>query len=226
MRVRGEVREILRAAGGATALLVTHDQDDALSLADHLLVKRDGEIVQAGTPATPIASRPPPGSRASWARSTCSPRPGPYGVVQCELGAPARGGARRRGDGGLAPRVARARASRPRMTAWSRRSPARSSLATTWCSMWSPQRAPPCGRGDGAALVAESAHWAALPPAQRWRCGWSGGPRLCRRCLLARRTARVFVGRGQPWHAAWLSPSDARLSFVTPDPSPDRFWRR
>ncbi len=47
--VREEVREILRAAG-ATAVLVTHDQEEALSLADRVAVMFDGEIVQTGSP--------------------------------------------------------------------------------------------------------------------------------------------------------------------------------
>ena len=50
-QVRGEVREALRAAG-ATALLVTHDQEEALSLADTVAVMRDGRIVQAADPQT------------------------------------------------------------------------------------------------------------------------------------------------------------------------------
>jgi iron(III) transport system ATP-binding protein len=37
-------------AAGATAVLVTHDQAEALSLAEHVAVMRDGRIVQAGTP--------------------------------------------------------------------------------------------------------------------------------------------------------------------------------
>jgi iron(III) transport system ATP-binding protein len=49
--VRGEVREALRAAG-ATALLVTHDQEEALSLADRVAVMRGGRIVQAADPQT------------------------------------------------------------------------------------------------------------------------------------------------------------------------------
>jgi iron(III) transport system ATP-binding protein len=48
--LRSEVREILRRAG-TTALLVTHDQDEALSLADRVAVPRDGRIVQHGLPA-------------------------------------------------------------------------------------------------------------------------------------------------------------------------------
>jgi iron(III) transport system ATP-binding protein len=48
-QVRGEVRAALRAAG-ATALLVTHDQEEALSLADTVAVMRGGRIVQAADP--------------------------------------------------------------------------------------------------------------------------------------------------------------------------------
>jgi iron(III) transport system ATP-binding protein len=47
--VRTEVVEILRKAG-ATALLVTHDQDEALSLSDAVAVLRDGVIAQLDTP--------------------------------------------------------------------------------------------------------------------------------------------------------------------------------
>jgi iron(III) transport system ATP-binding protein len=50
-QVRGEVREVLRESG-ATALLVTHDQEEALSLADVVAVMRDGAIVQAADPQT------------------------------------------------------------------------------------------------------------------------------------------------------------------------------
>ena len=48
-RVRGEVREILRRAG-VTSVFVTHDQEEALSLADRVAVMRDGRVVQVGTP--------------------------------------------------------------------------------------------------------------------------------------------------------------------------------
>jgi iron(III) transport system ATP-binding protein len=47
--LREEVVAILRAAG-ASALLVTHDQQEALSLADQVVVMRDGGVEQAGTP--------------------------------------------------------------------------------------------------------------------------------------------------------------------------------
>ncbi len=47
--IRTEVRDILRQAG-ATTVLVTHDQDEALSLADQVAVLRRGQIVQHGPP--------------------------------------------------------------------------------------------------------------------------------------------------------------------------------
>ncbi|MGA3151071.1 MAG: ABC transporter ATP-binding protein [Streptosporangiaceae bacterium] len=47
--VRADVREIFRASG-ATAVLVTHDQDEALSMADRVAVLRDGRIAQCAAP--------------------------------------------------------------------------------------------------------------------------------------------------------------------------------
>ncbi|MBO4210484.1 ABC transporter ATP-binding protein [Micromonospora echinofusca] len=47
--LRRDVRAALRA-DGATAVLVTHDQAEALSLADEVVVMRSGRVVQAGTP--------------------------------------------------------------------------------------------------------------------------------------------------------------------------------
>ncbi|HEX5616061.1 MAG TPA: ABC transporter ATP-binding protein [Acidimicrobiia bacterium] len=49
-RVREEVRDILDAAG-ATAVFVTHDQEEALSLADRVAVMARGRVLQVGTPA-------------------------------------------------------------------------------------------------------------------------------------------------------------------------------
>lgn len=48
-RVREEVHTLLRAQG-VTTVLVTHDQEEALSLADSVAVLREGTIVQGGTP--------------------------------------------------------------------------------------------------------------------------------------------------------------------------------
>jgi iron(III) transport system ATP-binding protein len=49
VRLRGEVREVL-AATGTTTVLVTHDQEEALSFADRVAVVRDGHVVQVATP--------------------------------------------------------------------------------------------------------------------------------------------------------------------------------
>ena len=48
--VRSEVRRVLRAAN-ATAIIVTHDQEEALSLADEVAVMMDGRILQQAPPA-------------------------------------------------------------------------------------------------------------------------------------------------------------------------------
>ncbi len=47
--IRTEVRRILRASG-ATAMFVTHDQEEALSTADTVAVMRAGRVVQCGSP--------------------------------------------------------------------------------------------------------------------------------------------------------------------------------
>lgn len=52
--LRGEVRRDVRAAlraDAATAVLVTHDQGEALSVADQVAVMRAGRIIQTGAPA-------------------------------------------------------------------------------------------------------------------------------------------------------------------------------
>lgn len=55
-RLRQDVKAILRKEG-ATAILVTHDQEEALSLADRVAVLRNGKIIQVGSP-TEIYSAP------------------------------------------------------------------------------------------------------------------------------------------------------------------------
>ncbi|WP_028281320.1 ABC transporter ATP-binding protein [Arthrobacter sp. H5] len=47
--LRREVADLLRAQSN-TSILVTHDQEEALSLADYVAVMRDGRILQWGTP--------------------------------------------------------------------------------------------------------------------------------------------------------------------------------
>ena len=48
-RLRREVSEILRTAG-VTAIFVTHDQEEAMSIAEQVAVMRDGRVEQCGTP--------------------------------------------------------------------------------------------------------------------------------------------------------------------------------
>ncbi|HET9609633.1 MAG TPA: ABC transporter ATP-binding protein [Acidimicrobiales bacterium] len=83
--LREEVVSILRAAG-ASALLVTHDQQEALSLADVVVVMRGGQVEQAGTPEAVYAH---PATR--WAAEFLGaaevlPGTASDGTVDCELG--------------------------------------------------------------------------------------------------------------------------------------------
>ena len=85
-RLRQEVREILSRAG-VTALFVTHDQAEALSIAETVAVMRDGVIEQVGHPGGDLlAARRRAGSRASSARSRSIPGEAAGGRVECELG--------------------------------------------------------------------------------------------------------------------------------------------
>ena len=59
-RIRGTLREEIRAlqqALGITTIFVTHDQEEALSMSDRIVVMREGEIEQIGAP-TEIYNRP------------------------------------------------------------------------------------------------------------------------------------------------------------------------
>jgi putative spermidine/putrescine transport system ATP-binding protein len=47
--MRAEIRRIHNQLGGTT-IYVTHDQDEALSLADRIVVMREGEVRQVGRP--------------------------------------------------------------------------------------------------------------------------------------------------------------------------------
>jgi iron(III) transport system ATP-binding protein len=48
-RLRGEIRQLQRRLG-VTTILVTHDQEEALSMADRIVVMNHGAIEQVGTP--------------------------------------------------------------------------------------------------------------------------------------------------------------------------------
>jgi iron(III) transport system ATP-binding protein len=49
-QMRGEIRAICRATG-LTTLYVTHDQKEALSIADRIAIMKGGRVIQVGTPA-------------------------------------------------------------------------------------------------------------------------------------------------------------------------------
>lgn len=60
VRVRVELREWLRDVhqkSGVTTLLVTHDQEEALEVSEHVIVMFDGKVAQAGPPGV-IYDRP------------------------------------------------------------------------------------------------------------------------------------------------------------------------
>jgi iron(III) transport system ATP-binding protein len=84
-RLRQEVRDIL-ARARVTALFVTHDQAEALSIAESVAVMRDGVIEQLGTPEE-IYSRP----ASRWVAKFLGevevvPGDAAGGRVTCELG--------------------------------------------------------------------------------------------------------------------------------------------
>jgi iron(III) transport system ATP-binding protein len=83
--LRAEVAGILRAAG-TSALLVTHDQAEALSLAGTVAVMREGRVEQVGTPEE-IYERP----QSRWVaeflgEADVIPGTASQGMVECELG--------------------------------------------------------------------------------------------------------------------------------------------
>lgn len=83
--LREDVARILKSTG-ASALLVTHDQQEALSLADEVVVMRDGRVIQTGTPRE-VYQRP----RSRWVAEFLGdaevlPGTATAGRVECELG--------------------------------------------------------------------------------------------------------------------------------------------
>ena len=82
---REEVRTIL-AAAGSTTVLVTHDQEEAFSLADTVAVMLDGSLIQVGTPQD-IYLRPATRTVASFVgAATFLPGEAEGDTVVCALG--------------------------------------------------------------------------------------------------------------------------------------------
>ena len=60
----------LQATLGLTFVIVTHDQEEAMTLADRIGVMHDGRLVQVATPPSSTSSRARAGSPTSSATST------------------------------------------------------------------------------------------------------------------------------------------------------------
>lgn len=83
--LREEVAGILRAAG-ASALLVTHDQQEALSLADVVVIMRDGVVEQTGTPVEVYTAPATRWVAEFLGAAEVLPGTAHDGTVVCELG--------------------------------------------------------------------------------------------------------------------------------------------
>ena len=65
-RLRGEIRDLQQRLG-ITTIMVTHDQEEALTMSDRIVVMSKGRIEQVGTPERSMAGRPRPSSPISSA---------------------------------------------------------------------------------------------------------------------------------------------------------------
>jgi len=84
-KVRTEAREILDAQG-VTSIFVTHDQEEALSIADVVAVVNEGKIEQVGTPEE-VYSRPANRWVAGFlGEIEVLPGRAANGTISCELG--------------------------------------------------------------------------------------------------------------------------------------------
>ena len=70
--VRVEIRELQRQLG-LTTVMVTHDQEEALTMADRLVVMNEGRCARSAASATSTKGRPTASSRASSAAAPSSP---------------------------------------------------------------------------------------------------------------------------------------------------------
>jgi iron(III) transport system ATP-binding protein len=94
VRVREELRGILDALG-TTTVFVTHDQEEALAVADRVAVMLDGRVLQEGTPFE-VYSRPASREVAEFiGDANFLPGEVDDGAVRCELGSFAVPGAQR-----------------------------------------------------------------------------------------------------------------------------------
>jgi iron(III) transport system ATP-binding protein len=85
-QLRSATAQILARAGIAT-LLVTHDQDEAMSFADQLVILREGRLIQAGRPRDLYLSPADPITAAFLGPAIILDADIRDGVAQCALGA-------------------------------------------------------------------------------------------------------------------------------------------
>lgn len=85
MSLREEVQQIVSQVG-ATTVFVTHDQEEAMSIADHIVVMFEGRIVQIGTPQE-IYTRPATRALATFiGEANLLPGRAQGAMVECALG--------------------------------------------------------------------------------------------------------------------------------------------
>jgi iron(III) transport system ATP-binding protein len=83
--VRADVADVLRRSR-TTALLVTHDQDEALSMADHVAVIRDGVVGQVDSPEALYAHPQDPGLARFLGEANLLPATVRAGTAETPLG--------------------------------------------------------------------------------------------------------------------------------------------
>ena len=84
-RVRAEVKALVRRVG-ITAIFVTHDQEEALSLAERVAVMIDGRVRQVGTPREVYAHPADPQVARFIGEANFFPARIEAGIGECELG--------------------------------------------------------------------------------------------------------------------------------------------
>ncbi len=90
LELRIELKEILRTVG-STALIVTHDQEEAMSMAERVIILRDGRMQQEGLPDV-VYSKPNSRfvaefvGRSNWITGVCeTPETDPW-IIECDEG--------------------------------------------------------------------------------------------------------------------------------------------
>jgi iron(III) transport system ATP-binding protein len=95
-RLRGELRDLQRRLG-VTTIMVTHDQEEALTMSDRIVVMRAGRVEQVGSPLVIYANPATPfvadfvGKMNFLAGRLIDPLRADIGDAALELGAPADG---------------------------------------------------------------------------------------------------------------------------------------